>query len=260
MGNSSLGKSSSSQQENPDSGRNQRYFFYAIGEILLVMIGILLALQANNWNEGRIQRKEISSSIKALSAEMEANQAILGGCLTDLLRRRNALDQIRLNTIESLHHVSVDSLNKLISVALGNMTRCEPNTDVLKEIQNSGRISQLSQEILRRSISRWSSIHNEYMREENSWDDAFVNNILPATFDKIAWNDVDILFAENFDNERLPASIFQLDPRDNIYDSLEFENVLNMQNWFIWKIRIKLAELKSQTEDVQRLISEFYGA
>lgn len=32
------------------------YILYAIGEIVLVMIGILLALQVNNWNEDRIQR------------------------------------------------------------------------------------------------------------------------------------------------------------------------------------------------------------
>ena len=30
-----------------------KYFKYAIGEILLVVIGILIALQINNWNEGR---------------------------------------------------------------------------------------------------------------------------------------------------------------------------------------------------------------
>ena len=31
--------------------RFSKYMFYAIGEIALVMIGILLALQVNNWNE-----------------------------------------------------------------------------------------------------------------------------------------------------------------------------------------------------------------
>ena len=31
----------------------RRYLLYALGEILLVMIGILLALQVNNWNEQR---------------------------------------------------------------------------------------------------------------------------------------------------------------------------------------------------------------
>lgn len=33
------------------------YFKYAIGEILLVVIGILIALGINNWNENRKKRK-----------------------------------------------------------------------------------------------------------------------------------------------------------------------------------------------------------
>ena len=35
------------------TGATRKYVLYAIGEILLVMIGILLALQVNNWNEER---------------------------------------------------------------------------------------------------------------------------------------------------------------------------------------------------------------
>lgn len=36
-------------------GKTIKYFKYAIGEILLVEIGILIALQINNWNENRKQ-------------------------------------------------------------------------------------------------------------------------------------------------------------------------------------------------------------
>ena len=37
-----------------------KYLLYAIGEIALVMIGILLALQVNNWNEDqKIKRQEM---------------------------------------------------------------------------------------------------------------------------------------------------------------------------------------------------------
>lgn len=43
-----------------NEGKTTRYFKYAIGEIILVVIGILIALQINNWNEDRkLQRQEI---------------------------------------------------------------------------------------------------------------------------------------------------------------------------------------------------------
>jgi len=35
-----------------------KYFKYAIGEIILVVIGILIALQINNWNERRKERAQ----------------------------------------------------------------------------------------------------------------------------------------------------------------------------------------------------------
>jgi hypothetical protein len=40
-----------------------KYIFYVFGEILLVVIGILIALQVNNWNEHRINRSEEMNKI-----------------------------------------------------------------------------------------------------------------------------------------------------------------------------------------------------
>ena len=37
--------------------RTSKYFKYAIGEIILVVIGILIALQINTWNQNRIYLK-----------------------------------------------------------------------------------------------------------------------------------------------------------------------------------------------------------
>ena len=48
-----------------DGGSTSKYLLYAIGEVLLVMIGILLALQVNNWNEARKGRQvEINTLIE----------------------------------------------------------------------------------------------------------------------------------------------------------------------------------------------------
>ena len=39
-----------------ETGKTGKYFKYAIGEIILVVIGILIALSINNWNEERKER------------------------------------------------------------------------------------------------------------------------------------------------------------------------------------------------------------
>jgi len=41
--------------------KTSKYFKYAIGEILLVVIGILIALQINNWNEKRLKQEQLIS-------------------------------------------------------------------------------------------------------------------------------------------------------------------------------------------------------
>ena len=41
------------RQQLMNENKPAKYLKYAVGEVLLVMIGILLALQVNNWNEGR---------------------------------------------------------------------------------------------------------------------------------------------------------------------------------------------------------------
>ncbi|AXT20815.1 hypothetical protein D7030_11380 [Flavobacteriaceae bacterium AU392] len=48
----------------------RNYLLYAIGEIALVTIGILLALQANNWNEKRAQKIELNNALKDISNDM----------------------------------------------------------------------------------------------------------------------------------------------------------------------------------------------
>ena len=47
-----------------------KYFKYAIGEIVLVVIGILIALQINNWNEDRKKRELELSTLAELKSNL----------------------------------------------------------------------------------------------------------------------------------------------------------------------------------------------
>ena len=56
-----------------DDNRPLKYARYAIGEIVLVVIGILIALQINTWNEERIEKRKEQSVLKSLHKTFTEN-------------------------------------------------------------------------------------------------------------------------------------------------------------------------------------------
>ncbi len=95
-----------------------RYLAYAVGEILLVVIGILIALQDNNWNENRkqeIEKKKLTASlaeeIKANLAEFKSHRAYLEKCEKELRK----IMAVSANLEKSL---SIDSVRSLSSSML----------------------------------------------------------------------------------------------------------------------------------------------
>src|SRR6056297_1458993 len=83
-----------------ESGNITKYLLYAIGEILLVVIGILIALQVNNWNE---QRKE-----QAIADDLRAG--ILSDLQQDLATIDAALEQneVSIRLFDSLQMTITD--------------------------------------------------------------------------------------------------------------------------------------------------------
>jgi hypothetical protein len=60
-----------------DQNKPLKYFRYAVGEIVLVMVGILLALQVNNWNENRKDQSELRNIFQNILQDMKGNQFYL---------------------------------------------------------------------------------------------------------------------------------------------------------------------------------------
>ena len=79
-----------------DSGSARKYVLYAIGEIALVVIGILIALQINNWNEYRKERDWEKTIMQDLRENLEINTEILNKSI-QLIDDRNKSNQIVLN-------------------------------------------------------------------------------------------------------------------------------------------------------------------
>ena len=88
-----------------------KYFKYAIGEILLVVIGILLALQINTWNENRKVNIQLKSALQSVYKDL----------VSDSLALHQAIPQVkeRVRTIKSLisrSYATETNLDTLISI------------------------------------------------------------------------------------------------------------------------------------------------
>ena len=88
-----------------------RYLFYAIGEIILVIIGILIALQINNWNERRKTEAELQSGLNAMVEELNKNVNYLKDTKESFERRRGDLDSVISNNFTD------DDLRTIINIA-----------------------------------------------------------------------------------------------------------------------------------------------
>ena len=64
-----------------------RYLLYAVGEIFLVVIGILIALQVNNWKEDRLARQNEYLVVQDIYLELLENRAYLDKTLKEWLSR-----------------------------------------------------------------------------------------------------------------------------------------------------------------------------
>ena len=79
------------------TGEARKYLLYAVGEIALVVIGILIALQINNWNEQKKQRDREVNSLIEISTELQSNIKNL-----DFIVHSNSLERKRHKSISTL--------------------------------------------------------------------------------------------------------------------------------------------------------------
>ncbi len=145
--------------EKPSASRTANYLKYAIGEIVLVVIGILIALQINNWSEQRKLNKQEAYLLLQLEKEFRADS--LGvyrhSWLSDKkVREGKILRKIFNKKIE----VKKDSI---VAMAFynGKSLLFESYTPTFDEMVSSGSLSVIKSEILKNKIKSFKKIINQ---------------------------------------------------------------------------------------------------
>ena len=152
-----------------EQNKTGKYLKYAIGEIILVMIGILLALQVNNWNQNRINRGVEKGTLSSLKIDLDSAMVQL-----DEKIRQNSefrfVDSTALNIINKNEKVPTDSIQYLL-LFHAFTPGFSPELGTLNEILNTGKTDIIKNKALKNHISSW----NKYMDELAEVDDKLLH-------------------------------------------------------------------------------------
>ena len=150
-----------------EKNKTGKYFKYAIGEIVLVMIGILLALQVSNWNQ---DRKDRISERKIL----------------DNIHRDFVHNKVDFDSVKAIHYRALDGLEKLVALfPLGNdslkyaayykyniqikgMTY-DPYSSSIESVVNSNALQLIQDENLQKYLVAWKDVFRDYKEDENTY-------------------------------------------------------------------------------------------
>ena len=152
-----------------ETGKTGRYLKYAIGEIILVVIGILIALQINNWNEKNKRRESGYKALVELKSEFESNRGRLDYLIT-IRQRQEAEFHEHLNLIAN---DSISLTEKVNSPPLTGYDGDYGETNAaLSSLLTSGTLDNIRNDSLRILLASWTSKVDRFKASETRLNEA----------------------------------------------------------------------------------------
>ncbi|WP_162919880.1 DUF6090 family protein [Hanstruepera ponticola] len=244
-----------------EKNKTGKYFKYAIGEIILVVIGILIALQINNWNNERLSAREEKLLLENLKEEYQENLLNLNVAIKKRESQMKALNSLYDFVAGKL---SVNETNKSIDSLIGvsrYIPTYESRSGALQEIINGGKLNIIQNRQLRKYLSNWSAEVDDLRKIETGVYDIILNNYNTYLIDNYTLTYSDYFIAQSLwkdipmketnwngkkSNNKIDIQTILNDPK--------FESILSLVNLWAISSKISASELKNKTEIIIGLI------
>ena len=171
-----------------------KYLIYAIGEIILVVIGILIALQINNWNEEAKKKQELNLNLTNLQEEIEHNLYYIERGLKRFESDISNIEHyIALLNNEDSGTVKDSSIHMMINnlgrKRLQNLESNSYNNLVTSGIVNS--IEMGKNDSLKKNILGMQNGFNTFYEIKTKWNSNLDNDLRPYLYKYVNFIDID---------------------------------------------------------------------
>jgi len=258
--------------------KTKRYLLYAAGEVALIIIGILIALQINNWNEERIELNEIREYALDLSAAIEQDLEMLAPVEMQIrasIRQAQVLsDYIRERDVEELDNAEMFFMTTHIGYRPYNWNRA-----ALDQLKAAGGLRRIKNKQLTERISDYDALSRhldqDYIEDENAAKDILdsVNHLIDVNYDRAGLEDL-LTWDDGFTTEDIERRLTQFRETE-LFESLsalnkpllsedtaEFRRFANINREYAdsvrWRPESEIPRLRGFAQEILDLIDETY--
>jgi hypothetical protein len=230
-----------------EKNKTSKYFKYAIGEIILVVIGILIALQINNWSENRKLEAKTQTYYQQLLEDLNKDKVFSKNTIEKFQRQREAYQDYLKKFNDSKLTVN-DMYQELRKLNLESYA-LNFNTNTIETLQNSGEI------VLIPSVLRNRLLDLKRKQQKVSLDESLDNRGKTGITERVSMLVGSLTLDERLQKQQDLKTALNINKNTNdIIIGLEA-----IQDWmeFSEKKSIRLLrELLTEIESVEELIKE----
>lgn len=236
-----------------EENRLLRYSAYALGEILLVVLGILIALQINNANEERLERQRESGYLENLKVDLELNIRELDVFL-DVRRSRIASAE---RIIEYFEGKPLEDLEDFAyhNIHVHLWQKYYQNNNTFQELVNSGNFGIIRSDAIKNRLLDLELLYKKMKSSEDHMRFDFEGYVFAPFFDAV---DIDpftesYIYTVSGGKAGSPAALSRESIRLLLQD-LRYKNGFTLSIYMHNQINGELEEIRARTAELVGLI------
>jgi len=221
---------------------------YAVGEIVLVVIGILIALQINNWNENRKDRVEEQKILTSLGQDFDLNIKNLDSTLS-------LLPEMEERSIRVLSFVgaSKDSLEAMDPLSLirttYQLTKIVDGT--VSSVLSSNKLELIKNDSLKKLLTSYPASTEYFKKREANLEKIIIEIQRPIIENYISLTD--LLPNENPLYANIKSNVLKSDYL-GLMNDLKWQNVLMNRYYATQELREATMQLKQKSTEIYILL------
>ncbi|MFC4720866.1 DUF6090 family protein [Geojedonia litorea] len=242
-------------------GKTTRYFKYAVGEIILVVIGILIALGINNLNENRKENIQEQYLLKQIKKDILVDSSLIYRYASLTYGKTIQAKHLKKAVLAKRYDISIDTL-ALNSFFIGKLVLFDAYTPTFDELVSSGNLGVIKSENLKSAFKRYKNTNEgikSFLYDESQKRKEAYNTHLHKYFEPqittFLWESLDRgkINKDSLLNYKMDIKGFMDDPKtlDHINTMIGIDRELN---WNYSQRRIKTIQqiIEIVSDEIQK--------